>query len=49
MANEIKQKYSNINVINIANDKDIEETKMEIRKILKYQNSRENTRFIQKK
>ena len=36
MANEIKQKYSNINVINIANDKDIEETKMEIRKILKY-------------
>lgn len=36
MADEIKQKYSNINVINIANDKDLEETQKEIREILLY-------------
>ena len=36
MADEIKKKYPNINVINIANDKDIEKTKSELRKIIKY-------------
>lgn len=36
IADEIKQKYPNINVINIANDKDLEETKKEIREILQY-------------
>lgn len=36
MAKEIKEKYPNINVINIANDKDLEETKKEIREILQY-------------
>lgn len=36
MADEIKEKYSNINVKNVANDKDIEETKKEIREFLQY-------------
>lgn len=34
MAEEIKEKYPNINVINIANDRDFEEVKQEIRNIL---------------
>ena len=36
MADEIKEKYSNINVINIANDRDLDEVKQELRKILNY-------------
>lgn len=32
MAEEIKEKYPNINVINIANDRDLEEVKQELRK-----------------
>ena len=31
MADEIKQKYPNINVINIANDRDLDIVKQEIR------------------
>ena len=37
IADEIKEKYPNINVINIENSKDLEETKKEIREILQYQ------------
>lgn len=36
MASEIKEKYPNINVFNIRNDRPEEETKAEIREILKY-------------
>ncbi len=36
MADEIKEKYPNINVCNIKNDRLIEETEAEIREILKY-------------
>ena len=36
MADEIKAKYSNINVYNIENSKDIEETKLELKEILKF-------------
>ena len=36
MADEIKKKYHNINVLNIANDKDLEDTKKELREFLKY-------------
>lgn len=36
MSKEVKEKYNNINVLNIANDKDLEETKKEIRKFLNY-------------
>ena len=36
MADEIKNKYPNINVLNIANDKDLEDTKKELRQALKY-------------
>ena len=36
MADEIKNKYPNINVLNIANDKDLEDTKKELRQDLKY-------------
>lgn len=36
MAEEIKEKYPNINVVNIANDRDIEEVKQEIRQILNF-------------
>lgn len=36
MAEEIKNKYPNINVINIANDKDLEEVKKEIREKIGY-------------
>lgn len=36
MADEIKKKYPNINVFNIRNDRLEEETKAEIREILKY-------------
>lgn len=36
MAEEIREKYPNINVINIANDRDLEEVKQELRKILKF-------------
>lgn len=36
MAYEIKNKYPNINVLNIANDKDLEDTKKELRQALKY-------------
>lgn len=36
MAEEIKEKYPNINVINIANDRDLEEVKQELRKIINY-------------
>lgn len=36
MAEEIKEKYPEIKVINIANDKNIEETKQEIKKILNF-------------
>ena len=32
MSKEVKEKYNNINVLDIANDKDLEETKKEIRK-----------------
>ena len=36
MAEEIKEKYPKIKVINIANDKDLEETKQELRNILNF-------------
>jgi len=36
IAEEIKNKYPNINIVKIANDKDIEETKQEIRNILAF-------------
>lgn len=36
MSEEIKEKYPNINVVNIANDRDIEEVKQEIRQILNF-------------
>ena len=36
MAEEIKEKYPNIHVINIANDRDFEETKKELRKVIGY-------------
>ena len=36
MAEEIKNKYTNINVINIANDVDLEETKKKLRTILEF-------------
>lgn len=36
MSDEIKEKYPNINVYNVRNDRPEEETKAEIRKILKY-------------
>ena len=36
MADEIKEKYKNINVINIANDKPLEEVKQFLRKELKF-------------
>lgn len=36
MADEIKERYPNIKVINIANDRDFEETKKELRKIIGY-------------
>lgn len=36
MAEEIKEKYPNINVINIANDRDLEEVKQELRRIINY-------------
>lgn len=34
MAEEIKERYPNINVVNIANDRDLDEIKQEIRKII---------------
>ena len=34
MAEEIKEKYPNINVVNIANDRDLDEVKKEIRDII---------------
>lgn len=34
MAEEIEEKYSNINVVNIANDRDLDEVKKEIREII---------------
>lgn len=34
MADEIKEKYKNINVVNIANDRELEEVKQEIREII---------------
>lgn len=34
MADEIKNKYPNINVVNIANDRDLDEVKKEIREII---------------
>ena len=36
MADEIKKKYPNINVLKLANDKDLEDTKKELRDFLKY-------------
>lgn len=36
MAEEIKEKYPNINVINIANDRDLEEVKQELRKTINF-------------
>ena len=36
MAKEIKEKYPNIKVANIANDRDFEETKKELRKFINY-------------
>lgn len=36
MAEEIKKNYPNINVLNLANDKDLEDTKKELRDFLKY-------------
>lgn len=36
MAEEIKQKYPNINVVNVANDRDIEEVKQELKEILDF-------------
>ena len=34
MAEEIKEKYPNINVVNIANDRDLDVVKKEIREII---------------
>ncbi len=36
MADEIKAKYPNVNVLNVANDKDLEDTKKEIREFIQY-------------
>ncbi|MBQ3416021.1 MAG: hypothetical protein IJH39_11950 [Clostridia bacterium] len=36
MADEIKQKYKEINVVNIANDGDLEEAKTKLKQILKF-------------
>ena len=36
MSDEIKAKYPNVNVLNVANDKDLEDTKKEIRKFIQY-------------
>ena len=36
MSDEIKAKYPNVNVLNVANDKDLEDTKKEIREFIKY-------------
>lgn len=36
MADEIKKNYPNINVLKLANDKDLEDTKKELRDFLKY-------------
>ncbi len=36
MAEEIKEKYPNINVININNDRDLDEVKKELRKIINF-------------
>ena len=36
MAMEIKEKYTNIKVVNIENDRDFEETKAELKKIIQY-------------
>ena len=36
MADEIKMNYPNINVLKLANDKDLEDTKKELRDFLKY-------------
>ena len=36
MAMEIKKKYPNIKVVNIENDRDFEETKAELKKIIQY-------------
>ena len=36
MAEEIKEKYPNINVVNIANDRDLDEVKQEIREIIRF-------------
>lgn len=36
IAEEIKEKYPNINVVNIANDKDLNEVKEELRKIINF-------------
>ena len=34
MANEVKEKYPNINVVNIQNDRDFEDVKKELMKVL---------------
>lgn len=36
MADEIKKRYPNINVLNVANDKELDETKKEIREFINY-------------
>lgn len=36
MADEIKEKYPNVNVLNVANDKELEDTKKEIREFIQY-------------
>lgn len=36
MADEIKEKYPNVNVLNVANDNDLEDTKKEIREFIQY-------------
>lgn len=36
MAEEIKEKYPNINVANVANDRDLDEVKQEIREIINF-------------
>lgn len=36
MADEIKEKYPNVKVLNVANDKDLEDTKKEIREFIQY-------------
>ena len=36
MAKEIKEKYTKINVINLQNDRDFEETKKELRDKINY-------------